>query len=200
MLKVAKNKGLFGIGIEEDVFWILPFLNYYGEVLSEDFNIETSTAFNFYFDLRDKYNFSPTKSQIGSLTLAQMYLDEKLAIYLSGRWMYPKIKESAQFNWEVMSLPIGKNPLPCDASGWAVTKNSKHKEGSLALVKYLSNEKSSDYFAKTGLVVPARVSSSRFLNNELHNEKVFLEVVGTSKKTFLPQNYKKLADKINTKF
>ena len=199
-LQQVKNKNVFGIGKEEDIFLLLPFLNYYGEVLSEDFDVEISKGFAFYFDLRDKYNFSPTKSQIGSLTLAQMFLDGKLATYISGRWMYPKIKESANFDWKVISLPIGKKPLPCDASGWAVTKESKNIEGSLAFVKYLSNTKSSEYFAKTGLVVPARVRSSLFLDNELHNEKVFLEVIAASKKTFLPQNYKKIADKINTKF
>ena len=31
-------------------------------------------------------------------------------------------------------------------------------------------------------------------------EKVFLEVIKTSKNTSLPQNYKRLVDKINTKF
>lgn len=200
LFKVAKNKGVWGIGIEEDIFWLLPFLNYYGEVLSKDFKVETSMAFTFYFDLRDKYNFSPTKSQIGSLTLAQMFLDEKLAIYLSGRWMYPKIKESAKFNWEVMALPIGEKPLPCDASGWAITKSSKNKEASLAFIKYLSSNSSAEYFAKIGLVVPARISSSCLLNNSLHNEKAFLDVIKTSEKTLLPQNYKKIADQINTKF
>ena len=64
-------------------------------------------------------------------------------------------------------------------------------------VKYISSAKSSEYFARSGLVVPARISVSKILDNGQHNEKAFLEAVKISRKTFVDKNYKKLVDKIN---
>lgn len=200
ILEKNQKTDFWGIGIEEDIYWLLPFLSFYGEKLDNNYDTKNSKAFSLYLDLRDKYNFLPTKSQIGSSTLTQMFLDGKLAMYVSGRWMYPKISESANFNWQISPLPLGKEPFPCDASGWAIAKKTRQKNASLALVKYLSEAKTSEYFTQTGLIVPARIDSARFLNNDMHNEKVFLEVITKSKKTFLPQNYKKLADKINKSF
>jgi ABC-type glycerol-3-phosphate transport system substrate-binding protein len=54
-----------------------------------------------------------------------MFLDEKIMLYLSGRWMYPKIKETANFPWGIVPFP---GVSPADASGWAISKSSKHKD------------------------------------------------------------------------
>ncbi len=190
----AKAQGKIGVSFEEELYWTLPYLTYYGE----DFNKKNSVGLQFYKELRDKYKVAQTKSQIGSSTLAQMFIDGKVAMYLSGRWMYPKISEKASFNWEVINFPYGKNPQPCDGSGWAISKNSKHKESALKFVEYLSGNESAEYFAKTGLVVPARVNVSKILNSTAHNEKAFLEVINNSKKTFVTKDYKKLTDKFNS--
>lgn len=189
----AKKQEKFGISFEEDFYWTLPYLTYFGE----DFNKKDSEGLKFYKELRDKYKVAPTKSQIGSSTLAQMFINGKIAMYLSGRWMYPKISEKATFNWEVINFPYGKTFQPCDGSGWAISKNSKHKESALKFVEYLSRNESAEYFAKTGLIVPARINASKLLNNTKHNEKVFLEVINNSKKTFVTKDYKKLTDKFN---
>lgn len=203
LLEIAKKstyKETWGIGFEEDIYWALPYLSYYGEVFDEDFLPDKSEGLCFYIELRDKYKVAPTKSQIGSSTLAQMFLDQKIVMYLSGRWMYPKISESANFNWAVASFPYGKNPLPCDASGWAVSKNTKHKEASLKFVRFLSSKKGLEMFTETGLIVPARIGVSKKINNSIHNERVFLDVINKSKKTKITKNYKKLIDKFNAEF
>ena len=120
-------------------------------------------------------------------------------MYLSGRWMFPKISEKANFKWEVVNFPYGETPQPCDSSGWAISKNTKHKDSALKFIKYLSSEKSSEYFAKTGLIVPARINTAQILNRKEHNEKVFLEVINHSKKTLITKDYKKLVDNFNSK-
>lgn len=197
--KIA-NSETFGISFEEDIYWAQPYLAYYGEVFDENFDPKKSKGLNFYIDLRDKYKIAPTKSQVGSSTLAQMFLDGKIAFYLSGRWLYPKISEKADFNWSVITFPNSNNLQPCDSSGWAISKNSSHKESSLKFIKYLSSKETSKYFLETGLIVPARIEVACELNNLKHNEKAFLEAIEISKNIQIPLNYKKLSDKINKNF
>lgn len=200
LLKIAQSKGnVWGIGIEEDIYWALPYLAYFGEVFDTNFIASNSKGFVFYKNLRDKYKVAPTKSDIGSSTLAQMFIDKKIALYLSGRWMYPKISEKADFDWEVALFPVGKGEAPCDMSGWALTKSSKHKEAALRFLKYISSEKCLNYFTETGLIVPAHIKVSKALDRAEHNEKVFLEAVKGSKNTFVFNGYKKIIDDFNSK-
>lgn len=197
-LKKTTNSNVWGISFEEDIYWAQPYLAYYGEEFNQNYNSSTSKGLIFYKNLRDLYKVAPTKSQIGSSTLAQMFLDKKIALYLSGRWLYPKIKEQANFNWEIASFPQGKSKTPCDSSGWAISKNSKHKDSAIKFVKYLSGQKGSEYFTKTGLIVPARIESAKVLNTSENNEKVFLEVIKNSKNTFVTKNYKRMVDNFNS--
>ena len=77
----------------------------------------------------------------------------------------------------------------CDSSGWAISKNSKHKNSA----KNLFNTcllKSSEYFTETGLIVPARIEASNLIE-----EKIFIEAITTSVPTPVNQEYKKLTDK-----
>ena len=188
-LEIAQNvtkEGIFGVSFEEDVYWALPYLQAFNENLLEEKDFE---GLKFYKDLRDKYKVAPAKSQVGSSTLAQMFLDGKIAMYLSGRWMYPKIKEKANFNWTIVNFP-GNKGVPCDTSGWAISKNSKHKESAKKFVQYLASEKSSEYFTQTGLIVPARIKTSNLIE-----EKVFIDAIKTSSKTPVNKEYKKLTDK-----
>ena len=89
---------------------------------------------------------------------------------------------------------------PCDSSGWAISNTSKHKEASIKFVQYLSNNQNSEFFTKTGLIVPARKESVNFLNNLEHNEEAFIKALERSKANNIPKNYKKLADEINKTF
>lgn len=182
----ATRNGVFGVSFEEDAYWALPYLQAFDENILDEGDFK---GLEFYKDLRDKYKIAPTRSQVGSSTLAQMFLDGKIAMYVSGRWMYPKIKEKADFNWTVINFP-GEKGVPCDASGWAVSKNSKHKASAKKFVKYLSSEKSSEYFTKTGLIVPARIETSNLIE-----ENVFIEAIKTSSKTPVNKDYKKIMDK-----
>ena len=195
----ATNEKTWGISFEEDIYYIYPYLSYFNEIFDENYDYKNSKGFKFYKDLRQKYKVAPTRSQVGSFTLAQMFLDKKIAIYLSGRWMFPKIKEKATFNWEIVSFPTAQKNFPIDASGWAISKNSKNKDLAIRFIKYLSSEKSAEYFANTGLIVPARIEASKILNNNEYNEKVFLEIIKNSKNTYIPKNYKKHVDNFNSK-
>ena len=208
LLQISKeltSSGVWGIGYEDDIYWALPYITAFGGgILTDDLKSviinlpQSQEGIRFYKDLRSKYKVAPETSDIGSSTAAQMFLDKKIAIYLSGRWMYPKISEKANFNWQVMPFP--SESILCDVSGWAVAKDSKHKEAAFRFIKYLSSKENIESMTKTGLIVPARTDASQVLNNKEHNERVFLEVIKTSKKTPVNKDYKKLLDEINRKF
>ena len=208
LLKFAKTnteEGRFGISFEKDIYWVMPYLAYFGgEFCNSDGCLmeseKSQRGLNFYLNLRDKEKVAPADFEVGSSTLAQMFLEGKISMYLSGRWMYPIISEKATFAWAVINFPYGESEQLCDVSGWAISKNAKDKDGAVKFVKYLSSPKSSEYFAQTGLVVPARIETSNLLNNPEHNERVFLEVIKKSKNTPVCKNYKKLVDETNLKY
>ena len=206
-LKTAQkltDKNTFGVSFEEDPLFYLPYLmsNGGGILPSEIEKKGAQYGLNFYADLRKKYHVAPLKSESASATMAQMFLQQKLGMYISGRWMVPKLREEADFDWDVTQFPKGTNGsiVQLDASGWAIAKSSKHKEEAQKLVNYLASSKNSEKFATSGLIVPARKDASRskyFLDGQkpVHS-KIFLDIIETSKPTPVTVDYREITDKL----
>ena len=206
-LKTAQkltDKNTFGVSFEEDPLFYLPYLmsNGGGILPSEIEKKGSQYGLNFYADLRKKYHVAPLKSESASATMAQMFLQQKLGMYISGRWMVPKLREEADFDWDVTQFPKGTNGsiVQLDASGWAIAKSSKHKEEAQKLVNYLASSKNSEKIATSGLIVPARKDASRskyFLDGQkpVHS-KIFLDIIETSKPTPVTVDYREITDKL----
>lgn len=198
------DKNTFGISFEEDPLFYLPYLmSNGGGFLPEEINkAESQEAINFYADLRNKYHTAPKKNESASATMAQLFLQERIGMYLSGRWMVPKLREEASFDWDIAQFPKGTKGsiVQLDASGWAISKSSKHKAEALKLINYLSDEKSIEKFTQSGLIVPARkdvANSQSFLNGQKpKNAKVFIEIIETSKPTPVTVNYREILDNL----
>lgn len=198
--------GIFGISFEEEPLFFLPYLmSEGGGIISDDLKNEiielpqSQKGLNFYADLRKKYHTAPLKSESASATMAQMFLQGRLAMLLSGRWLTPKISDSAQFNWGVTPFPNGDvgSVSALDASGWAISKSSKHKTEATKLIEFLSSKESSIKFIKSGLIVPARTDVQDEFLKSAEGSKVFLEIIKTSKPTPVPLNYKEILDKLS---
>ena len=148
------DNNTFGISFDEDPLFYLPYLmSNDGGFLPDEINKpESQNALNFYADLRNKYHVAPLKSESASATMAQLFLQERLGMYLSGRWMVPKFREEAKFDWDIIQFPKGTKGsiVPLDASGWAIAKSSMHKQEALKLVTYLSSTESSEKFTESG--------------------------------------------------
>ncbi len=181
-IKQDYGKGKFGISFERNIYWAQPY------ILTLGFD----EGIKFYKNLEGKY--APSPSDVGSSTLAQMFLDEKLALYMSGRWMYPKISESAKFKFGIVTFP---GTTAADASGWAISKESKHKEAALEFLNFLTSKKNIEYITRTGLITPARIDASKLLDNP--KEKVFLDAITKSKPQKINKNYRKETDQLNKK-
>jgi len=194
------DKNTFGISFEEEPMLYLPYLfSEGGGILPEEISKpESQKAINFYADLRKKYHVAPQKFESASATMAQLFLQQKIGMYLSGRWMVPKFREECVFDWDVAKFPKGTKGsiVQTDASGWAITKSSKHKTEAGKLVDYLSSKDNIEKFTKTGLIVPARKDVSLIDNQKPLNGKIFTEIIETSKPTPVTKNYKEITDKL----
>lgn len=203
---------IWGISFEDNLLFYLPYLmSEGGGVLSDDLKTsiintpESKKGLQFYTDLRNKYHVAPTQADSASATMAQLFLQGKLAMHLSGRWLVPKYRSDAKFGWNVVNFPAGDNGsiVPLDASGWAVSQSSKHKPEAVRLINYLSSKKSIEKFSESGLIVPARKDVARgvFLNdNKLpRNNHVFIDVIKTAKITPVSVDYNQLQDELKEK-
>ena len=202
--KKLTDKNTFGISFEEDPLFYLPYLmsNGGGILPDEISKPESQNAITFYADLRKKYHVAPLKSESASATTAQMFLQQRIGMYLSGRWMVPKLREEAVFDWDIVQFPKGTNGsiVQLDASGWAVSKQSEHKNEAKKLIEFLSSKESSEKFAQSGLIVPARedaANSEYFLDGKQpEHAKIFLDIIKTSKPTPVTVDYREITDKL----
>ena len=207
-----KSEDIYTINSEDlPLYWLYFLAANGGSALSDDtkritINDEKSTeALQFYSDLINKYHYAPTKAETGSMTTAQMFINKKIALYLGGRWMVPKFRETIKFNWDVIEFPTSnENKLYIDASGWALTKKSKHKQEAADFINYLASETSSNKFAKSGLIIPAEKKSAElFINNEKEqlpkNSKAFINTIKKAKPTPVCENYGAVNDILQEK-
>lgn len=211
-LKTAQEltgNGVWGISFDESPLLYLPYLmSEGGGFLSDDLThliIETPKSQKgllFYANLRKKYHVAPLKEESASATMAQMFLQGKLAMQISGRWLVPKYRQDAEFDWDVINFPNGDagSVVPIDSSGWAIVKSSKHKEASKRLVKFLSSKHAIEKFTESGLIVPARrdvAESPAFLDGKKpKNAKIFTDIIETGKPTPVTKNYREILDNL----
>lgn len=205
-----KTEQTFGINFENSsLFWIYYLESNGGGILSDDSKkiiIDSPQSINtlqLYSNLINKENIIPTKSQKASKTSAQMFIDGEIGMYLSGRWMVPKFRETIPFDWDVVSFPANeKNKVLVDSSGWAIAKNSKNKQSAIKLINFLSSKESIEKITESGLIIPARVDvaySESFLCEEKKpkNSIVFIQMLKNAKPTPTNPNYQRINDILN---
>ena len=204
--KLTHRPEVFGISFEEEPIFYLPYLMSFGldkEPVFDD--IATHEGLKIYAGLRSKYHIAPRREEAASATMAQMFLQGRLAMHLSGRWLVPKYRQEAKFDWDIINFPKGTagSVVPLDASGWAISKASKHKPQAKQLVKYLSSKQSIERLTQSGLIVPARIETANskyfFDNQQPNNADTFLSVIETSRPTPVTVNYREVLDTLKTK-
>lgn len=197
------NKHHWAIGFEENpIFWEPILWSNGGSIFKSngDFNLnypQSNDGLKFYIDLRTKYNVAPSKEESSNQTMAQMFLNERIAMQISGRWLVPKYRQEASFDWDVVSLPIGKNGSisGADTSGWAISSISKNKELAIKFIQHLNSKHALESITKSGLITPAKKEiaySNAFLDGQKpKNAKIFLKINYNAKINTVPIDYNK---------
>lgn len=194
------DKKTFGISFEEDPYYYLPYLlSNGGGFLPDQINTPISkNSLRYYADLRNKYHVAPKKFESASATMAQLFIQERIGMYISGRWMVPKLREECSFDWDIVRFPKGTKGsiVQLDASGWAISKSSKHKKESLKLIEFLSSKGNIEKFTKSGLIIPARIDVSIKDSQKPLNSQVFIDIIKDSKPTEVTLDYREILDKL----
>ena len=149
-------------------------------------------------DKINKENLGANKEQLVLSPCAQLFLNKKTPIFVSGRWSVPKIDSQAEFEYGVFPFPKGESQyyIPLDSSGWAVYKNSKNKKAAIDFVKYISSDKNIKKITESGLITPAKKNAAN--SKEFKNGEVFIDIIEKSTPNIVPSNYNIIIDKINT--
>lgn len=204
--KLTHLPEIFGISFDEDPLFYLPYLTAFNTTHFDNFkDTNMQNGIKFYANLRKKYHIAPRKEESASATMAQMFLQQRLAMHLSGRWLVPKYRQEANFDWDIIEFPQRKSGygVPLDASGWAISKSSKNKAEAILFIKYLSSQKSIEKLTESGLITPARIkvaNSPVFLDNKKPlNAKAFLTVIDNSIPTPVTVDFKKILDNLKNK-
>ena len=205
----VRTKDNFSINFEDNsLFWLNYLSSLNGGIFSDGAHkiildsTQSIEGLDFYRDLIFKYHLMPTKAEMYSKTGAQMFINGNLAMYLSGRWMVPKFREVIIFDWDIANFPSKGGKIFNTSSAWTVSKSSKNKEAAVKFIKFISSEKASEEFAKSGLIVPARIKvaeSNIFLAQQKspkHSE-YFINELSSSKPLETNENYNQINDIIN---
>ena len=211
--QILTKNGVFGVSFEEEPLFFLPYLmSEGGGIVSDDLsniireNEKSKKGLEFYSNLRKKYHVAPLADESASATMAQLFLQEKIAMHITGRWLVPKYRAEAKFKWDIISFPKGDagSVVPLDASGWAVADKSKHKEEAYTFINFISNKKNIEKLTESGLIVPARrdvQTSKYFLDGKSpQNAQIFINIINTSKPTPVSINYREILDNLSPKF
>lgn len=202
-----KKHNIKAISYEPSINYALPYMLYFGGgILSDNYvyiadSANSQKGINFYKNLAYKYHYAPTLSEIGSKTVAQLFLEQKIAMHLSGRWLVPKYRQEADFVWDVVNFP--KYTSPYNASGWAISKKSSHINEAVKFVLFLSNKTNISKMASDGLIMPARedvANSNIFMKGNPKSSFVFIKSAQKSPVSKVSRNYNKYVNELNRLF
>jgi multiple sugar transport system substrate-binding protein len=167
---------------------------------------ETTQAVQWMADLSNKYHVAPTAGEAGSMSVEQMFLSGKVAMFLSGRWSTMTLWNAAKApKWDVAPVPALKPELRTtrtSAGAHAVAADSKHPAEAWELVKFLSSKEAYEFLTKSGDIIPAykpTANSDTFLQpgKDPANGKVFLDAMSYAKFEPIGPNYPKVTDVLN---
>ncbi len=197
--KNPTDKGFNDKKVKRYGFWCWTWQNFVysnGGKIVDDINNPTTCLLNqpqaiegyqFYVDLMNKYNVAPSGDALANMGIGidQMFAMGKLAMYQSGIWDTPHLREMLKFNWDVVMFPKGpggRRGFATGGSGYAIVSATKHPQEAWEVIKCLAGDEGQEKLADTGLAQPANrkiakgvhfaQSSSFPLNKGMLNEAV----------------------------
>lgn len=191
--QMLTNSLNWGISYEPSIYYAQPFMHYFGGGVHIGESVQSKKGVELYKSLAYVLHCTPMPSEVGSKTLAQMFLEGKLAMHISGRWLVPKYRTCARFNWDVVNFP--QYAATCDSTGWAISKRSKHIESARKFVMYLSCRESIERFSESGLIVPARKDVA--YSKSFFQGKYFIKSVMNSDITKVNLHYNRDVERLN---
>jgi multiple sugar transport system substrate-binding protein len=104
---------------------------------------------------------------------------------LESRRAVPAIREAAKFDWDVVSLPVFREPASIlHSDAYCMTKDAENKDAAWRFVEYALGPEGAPVIARTGRTVPSLRSvaeSDDFLDpgKKPKNSRIWLDAVST---------------------
>lgn len=184
----------FGVSFSrsEPIYWLPYVWSAGGQLFNADQSAlaldspQALRGLDFYARWSSTERIAPRKADIAAAAMSQWFLQQRLAMFISGRWTTPVLREQASFAWDVAPLPRGPagSRVGIDASGYAMAARTRHPKESWRLIAFLSSRRAQMRFAASGLIVPARrdaAQSAVFLDTRQspRNSRAFLEAIAS---------------------
>lgn len=201
---------VFGVSfdVKPPLFWLPYVWSAGGQLFSEDMkrvaldSPEAMRGLQFYTDLRNRYHVAPRLEESGGQKMTELFLQERVAMMVNGRWSVPALRRQAGFDWDVAPLPVGpsgQSRVGIDASGYAVAADSAHPRESYELAAFLVSRPAIEKVTESGLIVPARpdvAASERFLapDQQPRASRTFLDVIPHGVPTRTPPRWNEFSE------
>lgn len=191
------------------LFW-LPFVwSWGGDVFDDTFSQirvaepAATEGLRFYQSLRTYAHVAPRQEESGGTSMSQLFIQQRIAMMVNGRWMVPALREQAHFRWEVAPFPAGPvgSRVGIDSSGYAMAAETKHPKEAWQLIAFLLSRASLEAFTRSGLIIPARpdvANSPTFLEpgKPPQNSHVFLDAIATGVPTHTPPRWNEISESL----
>ena len=191
---VTATPAIYGLGVEPSIIRIAPFVwSARGEIVDDP---ERPTRLTFdspqamqilrlFFSLRNVYGVVPSDVEVEAEDDDSRFANGRLAMLLQSRRAVPTFRESADFDWDVVSLPVFAEPVGIlHSDAYCLTRASKAKDAAWRFVEFALGREGARVVARTGRTVPSLKSvaeSKDFLDpsKKPAHSRVFLDGIST---------------------
>lgn len=181
---------VYGLGVMPTIIQLAPLAwSNGGEILDDlqrptKFTLDDPASFEALrnlVDLRLAYGVTPTDSEVEAELDESRFANGRLGMLLSSRRSTTALRKVTAFTWDVVSLPVYKEPagiLHSDA--YCMTKGAKNKDAAFRFVEFAMSAQGQRIFTATGRTVPSHIEVSKsdaFLDptKAPRNSQVFLD-------------------------
>ena len=182
----------YGVGTEANLLRVSPFIWANGGEIVDDPRTPTHLtldspatheALTWFIDLQTRHGVVPDRVAEQARVSESRFLDGTLAMFFNSRKGVPTYRESCHFDWDVVSLPVGKSAVTVQHSdGFFMAKASANKAAAWAFIEFANTVEGQTTLARTGRTVPSRrkvAQSPAFLATSFRprSSRVFLDVI-----------------------
>lgn len=197
------SQNVYGLSVsavrnEQGTFQFLPFVWQAGSDLDNFDNQGTVDAITLWKDMVDAGHMS--KEILGQDQQAVMlqFVAGNAAMMVNGTWQIPALQKDANFNWDIVPLPINQQGgTILGGENWAITSTTKHKDVAWDIVKYAQQPQYLTNFLKAAGRLPSRkdLIQDAYWQDDEHL-KIFADGMEVAKARSYGPNYPKISDSI----
>lgn len=184
-----RDKGVFGLGLSNSLWWSLPFFYTYGaDLLSEDGkhcllnSPEGIAAFQLKVDMCQKYGIEGGAWRAGGIVHDLGFQNGRYAMILNGPWAVESLKQTG-IDFGVAPIPAGPAGSHTNVGGndLVVFRSTKHPDVAAQFLMFVASEDVQRMWAERLGQIPVNMKASDVITSEERPHlAVFVDVMKTA--------------------